>query len=591
MARLHVPPILRSPSPPVLAAWDLEYPYCPWGNRDAGTGIARNELGRAMTGMPWEAIEPLLHWTVPNLGGDGSVELRAYAGQAVVVIGPNGAGKSALSHWLSTNRGGSETPVTRVLAHRRIWMQSAGTEMTASQRAQMLPAFAAWDSNPTSRVTVQGDSERSSRLLYDLLGRVNGRNARIAELVDGGQETSSVEESMLTTIARVFASANLDIDFRVTNLGEFEAVRESGVAYPISEMSDGEKGAFLLAAEVLLSPPDSVQIVDEPERHLHRAISSDFAASLMRERNDCAFIFLTHDLDLLGKLEPSGATNCFVNAVAWNDGKATGWALEIDSEGSDVPDSVREAILGGRSQLLFVEGEASSLDFPLYRLVFPEWTVVPCGGSEEVKRATTGLNEADAYHWVAGRGILDGDARSPEEISALGAKKILVLPVDEVENLYFLSCVVEAVADRQAATFGDDAAALKATVRAKAMEALKTSTVQHLASVNAVKILRSQALASMPTGQDMISGGVDLPISLASPYPAEHQKLAHLVASNDFDAIVRGFSVRDSGLRTAVAHALGFKSLDLYEKAVRVLLSDDERLLTKVREIVGDIPA
>ncbi|WP_205629309.1 DUF4435 domain-containing protein [Jiangella muralis] len=395
---------------------------------------------------------------------------------------------------------------------------------------------------------------------------------------------------MLTTVARVFASANLDIGFRVTHLGEFEAVRETGVAYPISEMSDGEKGAFLLAAEVLLSPPDSVQIVDEPERHLHRAISSDFVASLMRERDDCAFVLLTHDLDLIGKLEPSGTTVCFVSAVSWHDGRATGWTLEIDSEASEIPDSVRQAILGGRSQLLFVEGEASSLDFPMYRLIFPDWTVVPCGGSEEVKRATTGLNEVDAYHWVDGRGILDGDARSPEEISALAAKKILVLPVDEVENLYYLSCVVDAVAERQAATLGEDAAALKATVSDKAIETLKASTVQHLASVNAVKILRSQVLASMPTGEDMISGGVDLPISLASPYPTEHQKLAGLVASKDYEAIVRGYSVRDSGLRTAVAHALGFKNLDLYEKAVRVLLSDDDNLLVKVRKILGDLP-
>ncbi|GGO68384.1 AAA family ATPase [Nocardioides deserti] len=544
-----------------------------------------------MTEVPDDATKPLLEWVVPSPGGDSSVELRAYAGRSVVVVGPNGSGKSALSHWLSVNRGDSDTPVTRVLAHRRVWMQSAGTEMTASQRAQLLPAFASWDAQPTSRVKVEGDSERSSRLLYDLLGRVNGRNARIAELVDTGQDTSMVDESMLTTISRVFASANLDIRFRVTHLGEFEAVRESGDAYPISEMSDGEKGAFLLAAEVLLSPPGSVQIVDEPERHLHRAISSDFVASLMRERDDCAFVLLTHDLDLLGKLEPSGTIVCFVSAVAWNEGRATGWALEIDSEASGVPDAVREAILGGRRQLLFVEGETSSLDFPLYQLLFPQWTVVPCGGSDEVKRATTGLHEADAYHWVESRGILDGDARSPEEISALGAKKILVLRVDEVENLYYLSCVVDAVADRQAATLGEDSAALRSTVRDKAMETLRPNTVQHLASVNAVKMLRRQALASLPSGEDMINGGVELPISLTSPYPREHQKLADLVASKDYDAIVRGFSVRDSGLRTAVAHALGFKNLDLYEKSVRVLLGSDEGLLTKVREIVGDLPA
>jgi len=469
-------------------------------------------------------------------------------------------------------------------------MQSAGAEITASQRAQLLPSFASWDSDAASRVRLHGDSERSSRLLYDLVGSVNGRNARIAELVDSGHDTSTVEESMLTVIARIFSSANLDIGFRVTRLGELEAVRASRETYPISEMSDGEKGAFLLAAEVLLSPPGSVQIVDEPERHLHRAISADFIASLMRERGDCAFVLLTHDLDVLGKIEPSSTTICLMSAVRWADGKATGWALEVDSEAVQIPDSARAAILGGRNQLLFVEGEASSLDYSLYQLVFPDWTIVPCGGSDEVKRATSGLAKVDAYHWVEGRGILDGDARSAEEIGALGAKGILVLPVDEVENIYYLSCIVDAVADRQAATLGADAVSLKADVRAKALETLTVSAVQHLASVNAVKILRSQALARMPTGEDMISGGADLSISLANPYLFERLKLAELVEADDYDSIVRGYSVRDSGLRAAVAYTLGFKHKDIYERAVRVCLRDDEALLTKVREIVGDLP-
>lgn len=163
------------------------------------------------------------------------------------------------------------------------------------------------------------------------------------------------------------------------------------------------------------------------------------------------------------------------------------------------------------------------------------------------------------------------------------------MPVDEVENLYYVSCVLDALADRQAATLGEDPKVLKATARDKALEALKPNTVQHLASVNAVKILRSQALASLPTGKDMISGGVQLPISLNSPYPAEYQKLDNLVVSKDYDAILRGFSVRDSGLRAAVAHALGFMSVDVYEKSVRALLSADEETLTKLRNIVGDL--
>ena len=524
------------------------------------------------------------------MSGDGSTELSAFAGQVLVVVGPNGSGKSALSHWLSVNRASTPTPVVRVVAHRRLWLKSAGTEMTTSQREQNVSSFAHWDSLPNSRVVREGDEQRSAKLIYDLLARVNGRNARIAELVDTHEDVSSVEESILTKIGRVFAAAHLGMAFRVTDTGTFDAVRQSDVAYPVMEMSDGEKGAFLLTTEVLLSPPGSVQLVDEPERHLHRAISSDFIAALMLERPDCAFVLFTHDLDVINKLEPTSTTVCTVSAVSWDGGLPSGWALHVDPQRSGVPDTVRQAILGGRTRLLCVEGQASSLDYPLYRLVFPDWTVVPCGGAEEVKRTVIGLQGTHAFHWVDGRGVLDGDARTPAEIAALAAKRIRVLPVNEVENLYYLSYVVDAVAENQAAALGENGPELTSAARENAMRSLTEAVCQHLAAVNAVKTLRSKALASLPTTTSIISGGNTLSVDFTSPYPAQYQELVERRDTQDYDGIVLNYSVRDSGFLKAVALALGFQSRDQYEKAVRVHLQRDSELLAKVRGLIGDLP-
>lgn len=565
--------------------------------RDRPILLRRNaSFGRPVAVMQdaalnWERSgdeEPLLRWNVPGLNGGSPTTLEAYAGSALVIVGPNGVGKSALSHWLSTNRGDFKAPMTRVLAHRRLWLQSAGSEMTASQRQQMAPNFDAWDSDIRSRVTLNGDGERASKLLYDLMAKVNGRNARIADLVD--QAPSSVEESLLTTIGRVFAAANLDVAFRVTDTGTFDAVRSSGARYPVSDMSDGEKSAFLLAAETLLSPPDGVLILDEPERHLHRAISSDLILALIAERTDCGFALLTHDLELVDRLDPPQITVCSVTDISWEQGEPSGWGLRIDGQSGLLPDSARRAILGGRNQLLFVEGQPSSLDYPLYRLLFPEWTVVPCGGSEEVTRATVGLNGAAAYHWVEGRGVLDGDARTSLEEAALAAKKVMVLPVNEVENVYYLPCIIDAIADQQAAALGECSAALRESARTAAVRALTDDSIQHLAAVSAEKVFRRQALACLPSGQQLVTSGEEVVVRLKSPYPTMKEELTGFVAAGAYDEIVYRYSIRDSGLLNAVGRALRFQDRRQFESAVLVRLANDTNLLDQLREVVGPLP-
>lgn len=383
---------------------------------------------------------------------------------------------------------------------------------------------------------------------------------------------------------------NLGLSFRVTDTGGFDAVDGAGAAYPISQMSDGEKGAFLLAAEVLLSPTGGVLLIDEPERHLHRSISSDFIVALMQERSDCGFVLLTHDLDLIGKIDPASVSVCTVRDVNWTNGNPTGWDLRFEPGPLDVPDSVRHAILGGRTELVFVEGEVSSLDFPLYRLLFPTRSVVPCGGSDEVKRAVSGLGGADAFHWVDGRGVLDGDVRSADEVAALAAKRILVLPVNEVENLYFLSWIVEAVADHQAETFGEDASLMAENSRGKALASLKPLNIQHLASENAAKVLRQEVMAELPATEDLATRGSTITVNLTSTYEAQKQDLEDCIGGGDYEGVVERFSIRSSGFLSAVAHALHFQSHLDYEKAVRTRLNDDSELLAKLQATTGELP-
>ena len=220
-------------------------------------------------------------------------------------------------------------------------------------------------------------------------------------------------------------------------------------------MSDGEKSALLLAAEVLTTPEESIYIIDEPERHLHRSISAGLVEAIIKDRPDSHFVILTHDLELAAALGEGAGQVYSLTAVRMDRrGAPTDGNCFRSTRQLRFLKAHALAILGGRRDLLFIEGEKHSLDLRLYKLLFPNWSLYPAGGCDQVIRAVTGLRDSQSHHWLNARGVVDGDGRTEVEKSSLHARGILALPVSEVENLYYSDAVMRAVAARQAATGG-----------------------------------------------------------------------------------------------------------------------------------------
>ena len=65
--------------------------------------------------------------------------------------------------------------------------------------------------------------------------------------------------------------------------------------YPGRDMSDGERVVLYLIAQALSVPNNKILIVDEPEIHLHRSIMNRLWTAIEDERQDCLFIYITHD--------------------------------------------------------------------------------------------------------------------------------------------------------------------------------------------------------------------------------------------------------------------------------------------------------
>lgn len=531
----------------------------------------------------------LLDWNVPGLSGHEVTLIQAVAGQHTTIVGANGSGKSSLGLWL--NNHSDSVKVSRIIAHRKLWFQDAAPAITAADRVSYQTNIDHWSSDPNSRYVDYADAQRTNIVLFDLLGAVNAYNARATELFVNGASAELVSLKLgnppLARLNDILASSGLAVVLELNHETQtFDVVNLSGARYPIFQMSDGEKSAVLLACEVLVAHKSSIQIIDEPERHLHRSVSSGLIGAILHERPDCHFVVVTHDLDLADALSVHPSTAFSLAKTEWTAGDATGWDLRRIQADEALPDAARRAILGGRRDVLFTEGVASSLDAELYRALLPGWEIQPSGGADQVVRNVGGLRDNSSLHWVNARGLVDGDARSDEERASLARKGIAALGVSEVENLYFLPAVIKAVARSHAEVLGKDADESSALAHEAAILALATEgTLERLAKKLTVAAIRRRAVDAIPDNFDTADTAVE--IRFESPYSEILLELKAAVENGDLDRLVRLLPVRDTALRSQVARSLGFLSTADYQGAARVAMKNDEALADEVRHLIG----
>jgi hypothetical protein len=131
-------------------------------------------------------------------------------------------------------------------------------EHQSLQREQLRVNAAHWSSLPDSRWLDHIDGNRTSIVLFDLLNRENGRNAQLARLYEREVERADIERQIVPSFLRrlnaVLQRGRLSVVLEITDAGGFDAI-SGGSRYPMQKMSDGEKAAVLLAAEVLTCRP------------------------------------------------------------------------------------------------------------------------------------------------------------------------------------------------------------------------------------------------------------------------------------------------------------------------------------------------
>ncbi len=511
-----------------------------------------------------------------------SLKVPVRLGEIVYFVGANGTGKSALITRLFNVY---HNEAKKISAHRQTWFRSNSADLTGANRASFENSIKAQDAQFESRYRMENSERRVSVALYDLIDAQTTRALEITGYVDEGKsrqaEKASQNPSVLNQINSLLALSNIPISIDLVEHQSLVARKGGSEPYSIAELSDGERNAFLIAAEVLTAKPNSLVLIDEPERHLHHSIVVPLLQLLFEERPDCAFVVSTHQLSLA--FDGSKSSVFIVRECKFERREAKSWEIDQLNDESGIDDELRKAILGARKQVIFVEGASNSLDAPMYNLLFPGATIIPAGNCKNVERAVKGLRGADDLHWVSAWGIVDNDQRGEPDIMDLKSAGIWAISKYSIESIYYSSFLVKEVARRQSKVTGDDWKALVAEALSLGIESAKEQR-DHLTKACVLRSVRRVLMEKLPSKKSLCDKPkLQIEIDIQNMLQDEQSVFDKLVMSKDWDGLVAKYPLRESTAFGKVVSTIKIGDTRTYRSAVLKLLQEDEEVLKKLR--------
>jgi ABC-type cobalamin/Fe3+-siderophores transport system ATPase subunit len=443
--------------------------------------------------------------SIPIVKPPGTLSLSVNLGEMIFILGANGTGKSSLMQAFAV---ANNEKTRRITAHRQTWFSSGSPELTGHQRAVYERDMTSHDRHTNARWKDDYSHQRAQMAIYDLVNSDNVRAREIARAVDTKDKATidklASKDGAFTTLNRLLRLANLDIIVSVEENDEIMATRNGCNPYSIAKLSDGERNAILIAANVLTVPAQSLLLIDEPERHLHRSIVSPLLSMLLKERPDCAFIVSTHEPLL--PVDNPGSRVLLTRSCVYVEEAVSSYDIDllINTEGID--DDLKRTILGERRKIVFVEGVEHSLDKPLYSLLFPNASVVAKGNCRDVEDAVVGITGTDDFHWVKPFGLVDNDSSDPERIADLEAKGVIPINVYSVESIYYHPEVQKIAGEKLASVVGGDLGDRLEKANEDAINAIR-SNAQHLSTRVAERSARAQVFSLLPKKGEVAAGG------------------------------------------------------------------------------------
>jgi hypothetical protein len=346
---------------------------------------------------------------------------------------------------------------------------------------------------------------------------------------------------------------------------------------------------FYLIGQTLEAEENSLLVIDEPELHVHRSIMSKLWDHLENARPDCAFVFITHDLEFAA----SRVGQKFVISNYVPDGPK--WRIEAVPEDTGFSEELTTLLLGSRRPVLFVEGGDGSLDRAVYRCAYPEWTVVPMGSCGDVIHAVASMRANAALTRISCAGIVDGDDHDIEEIERFTKLGIAVLPVSEIENLFLLPDISRevALADNCAESEADNrVAALKQKVlnAARSPDVVKPVIQRYVLrrvdrALKGLDLSRNHTIEEIDAAYQRRTHDVEIP-RLARELEA---RIATAITNEDVPKLLK--LIDNKGMLADAASCLKNTRREAFESwLVRSLLGDKEpRLGAALKQVLPTV--
>ena len=477
---------------------------------------------------------------------------------ALFVLGANGSGKSALLHWLygehRSQRSDGTYGVRRIKAHRMTSLKTNRVDVSASTHATQLEHADLDDRSEYGRYSDRNVPDRAQSTIYELLRAEVGQLARIGREARnaraGRADFAAVEQAVdkstspIEVINDLFQSAGLEVRVEIPESDPDSLLarhRKSDTTYGIEQLSDGERSALLLAAQILSAPAGTLFLIDEPERHLHRSIAGPLLSGMFAARRDCQFVVATHEISL-----PHDCQDAHVLLLRGWEPQENGpqtWDADLMAPDADIDDDIKLDIWGARRHLVYVEGKPHSLDKRVYEAIFPEATFVARDGWQQVVAAVTAAHESRDLHWLRVHGLIDRDRHEDDALDEGARQLVCTLGCYAIESIYYCT---EAQRSAGAALARDEGARIEDRLAAA----------------------REAVLAQAHTLEEVEF--------------VDRDRLRRDIECEDADAIIANYPIKKSDIPKRIASSLGFPTRKAYEQAVRIALRSDELLRSHV---------
>lgn len=352
--------------------------------------------------------------------------------------------------------------------------------------------------------------------------------------------------------------------------------------YNANGMSDGERVIFYLIGEAVCAPENSIIIIDEPEMHIHKSLVKRLFDLIENQRQDCSFIYLTHDIDFAFSRQNA------ITVWAKSYEGSNVWDYEILNNESTLPEQLYLEILGSRNPVIFIEGDNSSIDYELYEQVYSDYTIKPLGSCEKVIHAVKSFNEQNGFHHIKSFGIIDRDRRHDADLIRLNSKDVWVLDVAEAENLLLLEEIVKAVSIHMGKNENDVFNQVKQNLIDFFGNQMESQILLHFNETLRREMIKAsnfnkKTITEIIPELDSSYNGIDK----QKMYTDIKTRFEHIHSSSDYAGILRVFNLKNALIPNSnVCELTDVKNKEGFQKLIITLLKKKDIIRTNISNAI-----